>query len=402
MASQCPQAVRQRSLDNLILKLQDAVLCKFGFDPGEKHMEKALRIECLDHVFDPVRDYLDILQWDGVPRIDSWLIDYCGAADTPFNRSVGRKMLVAAVRRVRQPGCKFDYMVVLEGWQGQGKSKMLRYLAGSENFSDAEILGTRKQEQQELTEGIWIYEIAELEGIRKTDVTKVKLFISKQVDSARPAYGRGRVDRPRRCIFVATTNDDDYLRDTTGNRRFWPVKVSRIDQDGIERDRDQLWAEAAAIEASGEGLVIPEALWGVAAVEQNARVHHDVWEDVIRAKLMPMMANIREKGSRHGKIALCPGEDGGLEWRISSTWVLTDLLGLPADRLSKASSSRVVDAMRMLGWTKPTSTIRVGTAEPCRGYVLKEPGTALIVTPPLEAKPVGEPTRVWVRPLRRL
>jgi predicted P-loop ATPase len=115
--------------------------------------------------------------------------------------------------------------------------------------------------------------------------TRVKLFATKTVDGARPAYGRSRVDRPRRCIFVATTNEDTYLRDTTGNRRFWPVQVGVIDLAGVRKDRDQLWAEAAAVEAGGEPLVIPQELWGDVAAQQQARMELDPWEDVLLSVL---------------------------------------------------------------------------------------------------------------------
>src|SRR5262249_41081826 len=225
-------------------------------------------------------------------RLDDWLIKHCGATDTALNRAIGRKMLIAAVRRVRSPGCKFDYIVVLESKdQGVGKSTVLKILASEENFSDAEIIGLDKREQQEAIQGIWIYEVAELDGLHKSDVTKVKLFASKTVDSARPAYARSRVDRPRRGIFVATTNEDTYLRDTTGNRRFWPVRVGKIDLAQVKEDRDQLWAEACELEASGEPLVIPEALWPDAAEQQQARTELDPWEDAIVTKLSRMMAH---------------------------------------------------------------------------------------------------------------
>ena len=232
------------NLENVTLKVRQSVLEKFGFDPSPNFTLDALRIRCLDHIFDPVRDYLDGLRWDGIKRIDTWLIRYCRADDNPLNRAIGRKMLIAGVRRVKEPGCKFDYIVVLEGDQGIGKSSVLKILAGEDNFSDNEILGLHKREQQEAIQGVWIYEVAELEGLVKSEITQVKLFASKTYDSARPAYGRSRVDRPRRCIFVATTNENTYLRDTTGNRRFWPVCVNTIDLDGVKRDRDQLWAEA--------------------------------------------------------------------------------------------------------------------------------------------------------------
>src|SRR5262249_61959335 len=152
---------------------------------------------------------------------------------------------------------------------------VLGLLVEEENFRDNENTGINKREQKETIQGIWIYEVAEFDGLHKSDVTKVNLFAPKPVDSARPAYARSRVDRPRRGIFVATTNEDTYLRDTTGNRRFWPVRVGKIDLAQVKEDRDQLWAEACELEASGEPLVIPEALWPDAAEQQQARTELD-------------------------------------------------------------------------------------------------------------------------------
>jgi predicted P-loop ATPase len=220
-------------LDNVALKVCQVVLARFQFDPGHTFTFDALKIICLDRVFDPVRDYLDGLRWDGVPRLDTWLIKYGGADDTPLNRAIGRKMLVAAVRRVRVPGCKFDYIVVLESEeQGIGKSTMLRLLACDENFSDAEIIGQDKQDQQEYS---------------------------------------GHLD----------------LRDRRTGRhaKEWKPEadIRMIDLAGIKRDRDQLWAEGAAIEAAGEPLVIPEKLWPAAKVQQQARMEIDAWVDVLGA-----------------------------------------------------------------------------------------------------------------------
>jgi hypothetical protein len=191
------------NLDNMLMKLRERILRQWGFDPSKEYLADALRTECLDHMFDPVRDYLDGLRWDGKPRIDTWLMRYCSAKDTPVIRAFGRKFFLAGVRRVRQPGCKFDNILTMEGYQGAGKSTLLRTLAGEDNFCDNEILGLEKREQQEALQGVWIYELAELEGMRKADVTHIKLFASKTHDKARPAWGRAVVDRPRRTIFCA-------------------------------------------------------------------------------------------------------------------------------------------------------------------------------------------------------
>jgi predicted P-loop ATPase len=311
----------------------------------------------MDHIFDPVRDYLDSLVWDGKTRLDRWLVDYCRAADTPLNRAFGRKVLMAAVRRVRTPGCKFDFILVLEGEQGIGKSTMLRILAGEANFSDNEILGLDKREQQEAVQGVWIYEIAELDGIHKSEVTKVKLFASKTVDSARPVYGRSKVDRPRRAIFVATTNEDTYLRDTTGNRRFWPVKVGRIDLTGITRDRDQLWAEAAVAEASGEPLTISEELWSAAADQQRSRMNPDAWEEIIRRDLTTLMATHRKKSAGiDGEIVLATNDNGDPEWRVSTNFLLRGVLTLSPERQGDAVTKRLAGVMRDLAGRAPTTS----------------------------------------------
>ena len=360
------------NLENVTLKVRQAVLDRFGFDPAPTFTLDALRLRCLDHIFDPVRDYLDGLRWDGVRRIDTWLVKYCRAADTALNRAIGRKMLIAAVRRVKEPGCKFDYIVVLEGEQGIGKSSVLKILAGEDNFSDNEILGLQKREQQEAIQGVWIYEVAELEGLHKSEVTRVKLFASKTFDSARPAYGRSRVDRPRRCIFVATTNDNTYLRDTTGNRRFWPVCVGVIDLAGVRKDRDQLWAEAVAMEASGEPLVIPEKLWPDVAVQQEARMELDPWEDELSVKLERLIGLAQQTGLRSfmldGQFGRGADKNGNPEWRASTDYLLTNVLGVPKERQHNNHTKRLAGIMRRLGWIRSEEVLRFGKVVK-RGFI---------------------------------
>lgn len=321
----------------------------FGFDPGRENVHDAAVQLCLQNPFDPVLDYLDSLTWDGKKRLDRWLVDYLGAEDTELNRVIGRLVLVAAIRRARQPGCKFDQIIVLEGIEGTQKSTAIAVMAGEENFSDQTILGLNEIRQMELIEGRWLYEIADLAGMRHSEVEAVKAFASRTADRGRPAYGRHVIDVPRRCVFFATTNDDAYLKSQTGNRRFWPVKTGRIAIEALRRDRDQLWAEAAQVEAAGEPIKLPERLWSQATAEQNKRLEHDPWDDLLDAV----------RGELH-----C-GHDGDEE-RVASIVLITECLKIPPDRQTKEVEKKLAHCMRRLGWSGP-KTQRVG-GRLMRGY----------------------------------
>ena len=165
--------------DAVTVVLRQVIIENFGFDPGKDHVAEAATALCLENRFDPLLDYLDGLKWDGVPRLDRWLTTYLGVEDTNLHRAVGRATLSAAVRRIRQPGCKFDHILTLEGPEGKGKSTAIAVLAGVENFSDQTILSQSDKEQQELLRGIWLYEIADLAGLRRAEVEKVKAFASQ-------------------------------------------------------------------------------------------------------------------------------------------------------------------------------------------------------------------------------
>ena len=220
-------ALQQRigeNVEHAILVLRTTIVSRFKFDPGPEKIKAAVYRLCLGHAFNPVLDYLDSLKWDGKPRLDTWLSAYLGAANGKLNRAIGRKTLIAAVRRARSPGTKFDQIMVWEGPQGSGKSSALKILAG-DFFSDAEIIGLGGKEVMELCGGVWLFEISELEGLGKRDVAHVKAFASRTHDKARPAYGYAAVERGRTCIFIGTTNSSDYLADDTGKRRFWPVAI---------------------------------------------------------------------------------------------------------------------------------------------------------------------------------
>ena len=213
-----------------------------------------------DRSYHPIREYLAALpEWDGVPRVDTLLIDYLGAEDNSYVRAVTRKTLCAAVRRVQEPGVKFDTMLVLNGPQGIGKSTLISRLAG-EWFSDSlNLSDTKDKTAAEKLQGYWILEIGELAGLRKAEVETLRSFLSRQNDIYRAAFGRRATPHPRQCIFFGTTNaESGYLRDTTGNRRFWPVKTpgggAKHSWELTHEDISQIWAEVLVLVETGEKL----------------------------------------------------------------------------------------------------------------------------------------------------
>jgi predicted P-loop ATPase len=272
--------------DNLLADLTKEILRDYNFDPT-KYLVWALLIKAREHQFHPVRDYLDSLQWDGVKRLDNWLNKAMGAPATKLNTAVGRLWMIGAVRRVRKPGCKFDTALILEGKvQGRGKSEGLRILTRRDEwFSDQEIIDLSSQKLIEQTEGKWICELSELEAMKKADNPKVKSFLSRQFEGARMAWGKVRDDRPRQFVCAGTTNEEDYLNDPTGNRRFLIVVTDEINLDWLRANVDQLWAEAAAAEAAGESIVLPKEFWHAMALLQASRTPEDGWIEILRQKL---------------------------------------------------------------------------------------------------------------------
>lgn len=222
----------------------------------------ALGVIMKRHRHHPIKEYLNGLEWDGKKRLETLLIDYLGVEDSKFDRTVTRKALTAAVARIFRPGVKFDYMLTLVGPQGAGKSLLLDKL-GQEWFSDS-LTTVQGKEAYEQLQGVWIIEMSELTATRKADNEAIKQFLSKREDIFRVAYGRQISVFPRQCIFIGTTNDQDFLKDRTGNRRFWPVTVdeSRRNQGMIKEltkeDVSQIWAEAVANYKKGEKLYLEE------------------------------------------------------------------------------------------------------------------------------------------------
>jgi predicted P-loop ATPase len=240
--------------------------------------------------FHPVRQYLDSLQWDCESRLDSWLENYCvaeiGDDDARhWAKTVGSKWMISAVARIYEPGCQADHCMVLEGPQGCGKTSALRIL-GEPWFTESLPGDLHSKDASDHIRGKWIVELAELSQIRRSDTETLKAFISRRQEWFRPAYGKKEIAYRRQCIFGGSTNASQYLTDATGGRRFWPVKVGKIDLESLERDRDQLWAEAVARYQTGEQWWLQDdRLQAIAKAEQEDRYDPDLWEEKILAHL---------------------------------------------------------------------------------------------------------------------
>lgn len=344
--------------DDMALAVRALIRQNFKFDPGKEATWDALNLLCRENSFHPIRDYLDGLKWDGKPRVGTWLVDYMKAPDTEFVRAVSDLTLIASVRRIRKPGTKFDYMTVLESPEGMNKSRALAVLYGADNFTDQAVLGASDKEIMENLRGRWCHESADLAHLRRAEIEKVKAQLSRQTDRARPAYGRALIDVPRSVVQWGSTNDQQYLRSQTGNRRFFPITVGRIDIAALERDRDQLWAEANCLESLGTDIMLPERLWVAAGIEQAERTEADPWADAVA----DFTIDPKEVGKSDYEITA--GEE-----RITSNYLMSAVLGIPVDKRTAETGKRLGLVMRGLGWQGP-KVIKI-SGRPARGYARK-------------------------------
>lgn len=312
-----------------------------------------------DRSYDPVMDYLDGLpEWDGVPRVDTLLVDILGAEDTEYVRAVTRKTLVGAIARVKHPGCKFDTVLVLCGPQGIGKSTLLDKLGGKWFCDTLSFADTRDKTAAEKLQGNWIMEIQELNGLSKSSITAMRQFISTRNDKYRPAYGRRVEEHPRRCIITGTTNaEEGYLTDTAGGRRFWPVDVGlgvRINEawDLTQADIDQIWAEALVRYNEGEPLILTGKLAEEAEKAQRAALKSDEREGVVSEYLDRLLPEDWDSRNMYERRDFLRGTDQGTVKReyVCCMEVWCECFENDKRNLDMRSSREIAVMLKKIGW----------------------------------------------------
>ena len=334
------------------------------------------------HRFHPVREYLDSLTWDGEARLDTLLIDWVGADDNPYVRTVTRKALVGAVARIYNPGCKHDHMLVLIGDQGAGKSSILAKLGGKW-FSDS-LRTIDNKDAFLLLQGSWIIEMAEMSAVKKSEVESVKQYISKQMDIYREPYGRRAVEHPRQCAFFGTTNEDEFIRDPTGGRRFWGVKMdvhprkySCLWDNFTEELRGQVWAEAVTRYRAGEKLFLEGDVAQMALEEQELRTVESMKTTPIREYLeilLPEDWNERTPQERRAYIAnedeLLGHPDGKYRReRVCLAEIFIECFGRELQYVNGQERREVMDVMRrMHGWKEIGGSVRFGPYGKQKGF----------------------------------
>jgi predicted P-loop ATPase len=333
---------------------------KFGMPANPNRISIAVSNVFNNHSYHPVRDYLNSLSWDGEPRVETLFIEYLGAEDTIYTRTVTRKSLVAAVARVFEPGIQFDSVIILVGRQGLGKSTILKKL-GKDWFSD-NFRSVRDKVSIEQIQGVWIMEISELAGLKKQEVEDVKNYISIRIDRGRMAYGRHVEAFPRQCIFFGSTNHDDFLADPTGNRRFWPIKAEvqspskSVFKDFTTYEIDQVWAEAYKLYQKNESLALDKEIARMAQEIQKAHSEIDEKAGLIQDYIdTPLPENWAEMDiiDRRNYLRGDPIQEKGtmVRTRVSIMEIWCECFGKNSPDITKYNSKELNNIMKNTeGW----------------------------------------------------
>ena len=339
-----------------------------------------------DRAYHPIREFIESLpEWDKVPRVDTLLVDYLGASDTAYVRAVTRKTLCAAISRVLRPGCKFDSMLVLNGPQGVGKSTLIAKLAG-EWFSDSLNLGdTKDKTAAEKLQGYWILEIGELAGLKKAEVETLRSFLSRQNDIYRAAFGKRATPHLRQCVFFGTTNaESGYLRDNTGNRRFWPVKTpgngKKQSWNLTHEEILQIWAEALVYVRQGEKLYLSAEMDALAKDEQREAMESDEREGLVREYLDTLLPERWAEMDLFERRNFLTGSDfGGLQEKgtvkrtnVSNMEIWCECFGKERANLRRTDSNELTGILARLGWKRADNKVRIPLYGPQYVFVPKE------------------------------
>jgi len=293
-----------------------------------------------ESLWHPVREYLEGLVWDDKPRLAGWLTDYLGINPTEYSLMVGRFFLIGMVARIYKPGCQMRFMPIFEGSQYRGKSSAIRALVGSKWYSDAH-LDLNNKDVYQLIQGVWVQEVGEMDSFNRSEATRVKAFVSSQTDRFRAPYEATPSDQPRQVVFMGSTNQDEYFKDSTGNTRFWPLKAEEtgdpINVEGLAAVRDQLFAEAVTLFKQGERWhPTAEEQERLFEPEQASREIEDLWESRIEAYL------------KSNTFTTIRGDE-----------IITDCLKIEIGKVdnAKAMAMRVSTIMKRLGWRKDRETV---------------------------------------------
>lgn len=349
---------------------------------GRNKIIDALSIAFEDRAYHPVKDYIETTKWDGKNRVDRLLIDYLGAEDNAYTQTVTRKTIVAAVKRIYEPGCKFDYMLTLVGKQGIGKSLIIKRLAGE--YASDTLTDIRGKESFEALDGVWIMEMGELAALKKGDREAIKSYISKQEDTYRKAFARNVSVNKRQCIFVGTTNDKDFLDDNTGSRRFWVIdtdarKRTKAVWEGLDKEEvAQIWAEALELYRGGENIMyLPPEIDDQAKAKQKEHSAYEVYEGICQKYVetpipkdwskMTVLDHQQYYNSSDEFIAV--GDKPKVQrQRVSAVEIWVEGMGKDESSINKMIARRINDSLDALGWVKdPTPQRPVGFGSQ-RGY----------------------------------
>lgn len=318
---------------------------KYNFSPTKVNLDDAVVHLAMQRSYHPIKEYLETLTWDKQPRLDNWLHQICGAPFNEYTQAVGRKLFVAAVKRIYEPGCYYAQLVIIEGKQRIFKSRLVKDI-GADWYASIHLKTHDSKQVVEEMRGKWILEIEELAGFSKQDTEHMKAFVSRQTDRVRLSYGRRAMDFPRQSIMIATMNPEDgdnkYLLDTTGNVRYWPIKCGEgnIKIDAFNDCRDQLYAEAVVLYKDGETLWLNSAAENILAErEQEERMVKDTWTNTI-------MDWLEDK------------ERSLVKHKVTSEMIAEECFDIPKERYNQRTWTRIGAIMAKSGWIKERGTKR--------------------------------------------